>query len=319
MASDDRQPGTASIDLIVATVGREGELTDLVASVRDQAPVDARVIVVDQNDDDRVGEALRRQPDRPEIVHLHAQGGVSHARNTGQALVTAPIVAWPDDDCVYPAGLLPHVVAQFAADPGLDVLVGRIEDPSGGSGILATLTEPKVLDSRSVWRYPSAPTFFARRDAAVRVGAWSTSFGPGGTTPWDAGEDSDWLIRAVEQGLCVRFDPAVRVLHKDPFLTGSPEALRRARRYGRCTSAVALTHGYGLRFVALLVVRSLGRRRRVTGFGSTRACGSPPSGDARTRRGRGRIQTSSTARRRNRRARRCIPASSSTSTILINR
>ena len=246
------------IDLIVATVNREHELSRFLASVRDQDSVTARVIVVDQNEDDRVASMLDREAASFGVLRLSAAVGVSRARNVGYAHATAPIVAWPDDDCVYPPGLLQYVLELFAADPGLDVLVGRVEDPSGRARTLAAPSDALVLDSRSVWRYPNTNGFFARRGAADRVGEWNTSFGPGGTTRWDAGEDSDWLIRAVHAGLCVRFDPAATVLHHDPFAAGSREATRRARRYGRCTVAVALANGYGVRFVAWLVVRAAG-------------------------------------------------------------
>ena len=258
MAIDERQSATPDVDLIVATVNRDHELSRFLASVRDQESVTARVIVVDQNQDDRVAAILDREADSFDVFRLRATMGVSHARNSGYALATAPLVAWPDDDCVYPPRLLRYVLAAFAADPGLDVLVGRAEDPSGRVGPLIVPSHDLVLDSRSVWRYPNTNTFFARRRAADRVGDWNTGFGPGGTTRWDAGEDSDWLIRAVHAGLCVRFDPAATVLHRDPFVAGSREAGQRARRYGRCTAAVALANGYGVRFVTWLVVRAAG-------------------------------------------------------------
>jgi GT2 family glycosyltransferase len=240
------------VDLVVATAGRERELRAFVESALAQEAAQARVIVVDQNDDDRVERALRGLP---EVVHLRAPRGVSNARTLGLAAATAPLVAWPDDDCVYPPGLLAAVVERFAAEPPLDVLVGRIEDPSGGSSIFERGDDSLVLDRRSLWPYASAPAFFARLDAARRVGDWSTAFGPD-SERWDAGEDSDWLIRAVAAGLRVRYDPTVHVLHADVFARGSREARSRARRYGRSTSALALSHGYGLRFVATLVVRA---------------------------------------------------------------
>ena len=258
MAIDQGLSETPDIDLIVATVNRDHELSRFLASVGDQESVTARVIVVDQNQDDRVAAMLDRESNALDVCHLRATVGVSHARNSGYALATAPIVAWPDDDCVYPPGLLQYVLAAFSSDPALEVLVGRTEDPSGPDSPLARPSERQILDARSVWRFPSAPTFFARRDAAARVGNWSTNFGPGGTSGWDAGEDTDWLIRAVRLGLCVRFDPLVTVLHRDPFRVGSKEAWRRARRYGRCTVAVALSNGYGRRFAAWLVFRAAG-------------------------------------------------------------
>ncbi len=258
MAIDEGRWETPDVDLIVATVNREQEISRFLASVRDQTSVTARVIIVDQNQDDRVAAMLDREGDPLDVFRLRATLGVSHARNRGYALATAPIVAWPDDDCVYPPGLLRYVLAAFAADPALDVLVGRVEDPSGRAGPLKVPSHDQVLDSRSVWRYPNTNAFFARHGAANRVGDWNTGFGPGGTTRWDAGEDTDWLIRAVRAGLCVRFDPEATVLHHDPFVAGSRAAGRRARRYGRCTVAVALANGYAVRFAAWLIVRAAG-------------------------------------------------------------
>jgi glycosyltransferase involved in cell wall biosynthesis len=249
--------GGPDIDLIVATVGRTGLLGALIASVRDQ-DVSARLIVVDQSGDDCIAGLLRSEAELLPIIHARVGGGVSRARTEGLRHATAALVAWPDDDCTYPPGLLSRVVSEFAADARLDVLVGRIVDTSGAPGVLTSATTPRVLDSRSVWWYPGAPTFFARLAAARAVGDWNPALGPGGGSRWDAGEDSEWLIRAVRSGLRTRFEPEVQVVHRDPFPRGSREAWKRARRYGRCTVAVALAQGYGWRFVAWLWLRAVG-------------------------------------------------------------
>ena len=47
-----------SFDLVVATVGRLGELARLLASVEAQGLSQLRVIVVDQNDDNRLAKVL---------------------------------------------------------------------------------------------------------------------------------------------------------------------------------------------------------------------------------------------------------------------
>ena len=53
-----------SFDLVVATVGRLGELARLLASVEAQGP-QLRVIVVDQNDDNRLAKVRRTGPRAP--------------------------------------------------------------------------------------------------------------------------------------------------------------------------------------------------------------------------------------------------------------
>ena len=257
MAIDEGRWETPDVDLIVATVNREQEISRFLASVRDQTSVTARVIIVDQNQDDRVAAMLDREGDPLDVFRLRATLGVSHARNRGYALATAPIVASPtttvfillDYSGTCLLHLLPTRLSMFWSDGW------RIRR---GAPVLKVPSHDQVLDSRSVWRYPNTNAFFARHGAANRVGDWNTGFGPGGTTRWNAGEDTDWLIRAVRAGLCVRFDPEATVLHHDPFVAGSRAAGRRARRYGRCTVAVALANGYAVRFAAWLIVRAAG-------------------------------------------------------------
>ena len=69
------------------------------------------MIVVDQNEDERVAEIVRGRG--PELVHERSQPGLSRARNAGLAHVEAELVAFPDDDCVYPPGLLERVAERF--------------------------------------------------------------------------------------------------------------------------------------------------------------------------------------------------------------
>src|SRR5262245_10227082 len=112
MSATDEAAHGSEIDLVVATIGRQAELTRFIHSVKQQAPVGARVIVVDQNPDDRLDEVLVREREL-EIVHLRAAPSASRARSIGQAQASAPVVAWPDDDCVYPDELLRHVLETF--------------------------------------------------------------------------------------------------------------------------------------------------------------------------------------------------------------
>ena len=93
-----------SFDLVVATVGRADELGRLLDSLEAQDYPSLRVVVVDQNDDLRAADLLAGRP--LELVHLQSETGLSRARNVALEHVSADVVAFPDDDCVYPPGLL---------------------------------------------------------------------------------------------------------------------------------------------------------------------------------------------------------------------
>ena len=179
------------------------------------------------------------------------------------ALATAPLVAWPDDDCTYPPqACFPWVLSPSTAEPELDVLVGRI----GGSFRRVGLLVVPSARARLGFAVALAPCERAGvlADGALsgRLGIGARALAPAGVAIWDAGEDTDWLIRAVG-----RLPHSVRSQHYRappgiPFFTQAPRearggpALRAVVR-----AAVALTHGYGLRFVAWLVDPS-GRKVR---------------------------------------------------------
>src|SRR5437016_4311622 len=113
-----------SFDLVVATVDRVADLKRLLASLGRQTHPHFRVLLVDQNDDDRLDAPLSDRP-LPWLTRLRAPRGLSHARNVALREIRADVVAFPDDDCVYPDDLLERIARRFGADPALDGLTGR--------------------------------------------------------------------------------------------------------------------------------------------------------------------------------------------------
>jgi glycosyltransferase involved in cell wall biosynthesis len=165
-----------SFDLVVATVGRSDELGRFLDSVEAQGYEPLRVLVVDQNDDERVSEIVRGRG--VGLEHVHSEVGLSRARNAGLRLVEADLVAFPDDDCVYPVGLLVRVAERFASDPTLDGLTGRAED-AGGRSSESWETDPATLTDDNLWNRVNAATIFLRRAVVERVGAFDEGLGLG--------------------------------------------------------------------------------------------------------------------------------------------
>jgi glycosyltransferase involved in cell wall biosynthesis len=159
-----------SFDLVVATVGRIGELARLLASVEAGVP-QLRVIVVDQSGDNRLAKVLESRG--LELLHLRSEPGLSRARNVGLDHLSADLVAFPDDDCVYPPGLLLQIAERLASDPDLDGLTGRPEDASGDSSA-SWKTDAAVLTDDNLWNRAISYTIFLRR-AAVERSERSTS------------------------------------------------------------------------------------------------------------------------------------------------
>src|ERR1700742_2152768 len=114
--------------LIMATKGRGEEIGRFLLSLIRQDYSNFELIVVDQNEDNRLEVILKNSNLSSSIVHLKSAPGLSRARNAGLAFATGDIIAFPDDDCWYPNGLLKRVVSVFASHPSVEGLTGRWRD-----------------------------------------------------------------------------------------------------------------------------------------------------------------------------------------------
>jgi GT2 family glycosyltransferase len=216
-----------TFDLVVATVGRTAELERFLASVDAQTHREFRVLVVDQNTDDRIVPLL---DDR--VLRLRSGRGLSRARNAALPGLTADAVAFPDDDCVYPPDLLSRVAARLEH---LDGVTGR--EPWWTTGA-ATLTRDNL------WNRAISFTIFLRRELVERVGLFDEHLG----LPSSSAEEIDYLIRALDAGARIEYDPSLVVEHPR-------KVADVAARDGRSVGYLLRKHGYGPRTVARMLIR----------------------------------------------------------------
>jgi GT2 family glycosyltransferase len=240
-----------SFDLVVATRGRTAELERLLDSLARQSHRRFRVLVVDQNADDRLLPLLAAHDDL-EVEHLRSEPGLSRARNAALPRLTADLVAFPDDDCAYPAGLLEQVAAAFDVDPALDGLTGRAVAPDGASAG-SWATDGAVLTRENLWNRAVSYAIFLRHDVVERVGPFDERLGLGSGTPWESGEETDYLVRAVDAGARIRYDPALTVEHERRLYDRT-----LAARDGASLGFILRTHRYGTGTLARMLARPVG-------------------------------------------------------------
>ncbi|MBA3734326.1 MAG: glycosyltransferase [Actinobacteria bacterium] len=249
-----------SFDLVVATVDRTKELQRLFESLERQAHPAFRVLLVDQNEDDRLDEIIRRHPSL-EVKHLRAPRGLSRARNAALAHLRADLVAFPDDDCVYPEDLLQRIARRFAVDASLGGLTGRAADLHGQSAATWPVTAAEVtaaeVTRENLWQRAISFTIFLRSSVVGVVGAFDEELGLGSGQPWSSGEETDYLIRALDTGVRIEYDPELVVLHDEK--TFGPAALRSAgAREGASIGYLLRKHRYSAGTVGKMFVRPLG-------------------------------------------------------------
>jgi glycosyltransferase involved in cell wall biosynthesis len=239
-----------TFDLVVATLDRVEELGRLLDSLDRQTHKDFRVLVVDQNGDDRLVAILSAHPSL-ELERLRAPTGLSRARNAALPHLNADIVAFPDDDCTFPDNLLARVAERLGTDRNLDGLTGRAPGSASWKHDAATLTR------ENLWNRAISFTIFLRRAVIEGVGAFDEALG----LPSSSGEETDYLIRALDAGARIDYDPTLVVMHPekavDPTAVGARDGasigyILRKHRYPPLTVARMLARPAGGALLALL-------------------------------------------------------------------
>ncbi|MFE6254105.1 glycosyltransferase family 2 protein [Agromyces sp. NPDC057865] len=182
-----------SVDVVVATHRLLPFLAVALESVRDQTWLDRRIIVVDDGCADP--EAVERVAG-PEAIVLHRRnGGQAAARNSGIDAGDGELVAFLDDDDVWPPGRLEQLVGVLAARP--DALAafgdGRYVDADGrpfGSWATADASREDFLSGATP--IPRITTMVVRRDALARTGPFDTTF--------RLAEDDEFILRMLRLG-----------------------------------------------------------------------------------------------------------------------
>ena len=213
------------------------------------------MIVVDQNNDDRLRGLLASFGEAFPITHLKAPRGLSASRNRGLALARGDIVAFPDDDCHYPPSLLSNVQTHFYSNPDIDFLTGRTTDTTGNDSLGLSLTSDAQINRWNVWNCGNSNSIFVRRCVIADGLRFNEELGVGASSVFQSGEETAFLLEALAHGLKGRFLREVAVYHNQVAETD----LHRARTYARGFGRVLALYRYPPTFVLVRLLRPLVR------------------------------------------------------------
>jgi glycosyltransferase involved in cell wall biosynthesis len=246
------------ISLVVATLGRTEELGRLLDSLAGQDRSDFEVIVVDQNSDDRL-QPLCRQAWPFQLTRIHTPNarGLSRARNVGWKVARGELLIFPDDDCWYPPWFLSRGVQLMAAAKA-DVVTGRAVDEAGNdiNGKYSPL--PQTVNRSNVWISGIEWVMLFRQSVLLAVNGFDEDIGVGASTPWQACEGQDILLRVLDKGFSCRFDPAF-FGHHARFDEIPPKVMQaKGRAYARGLGYVLRVHRFGYLAAANFSLQGLG-------------------------------------------------------------
>lgn len=199
--------------------GRSSDLARLFASIDEAlAGRDWRMLLLVQRAEpgQDLGIAI---PENVAATTMAHRVSLSQARNLllararEQGLLSGRgLIAFPDDDCWYPAGVLERILNLFKVDAGLDfwfcAYASRPASPARALSMDAAT--PSVFN---VAAKASSNTIFLRGPIVERVGDFDEALGVG--TANNGGEDTDYALRAFSEARKSRFVDQPLVGHRD--------------------------------------------------------------------------------------------------------
>lgn len=245
MTDADKRP---AFSLVVSTLGRCETILALLASLQAQSFQDFEVIIIDQNDDDRLEAALADSRSSLNLRHIRTPGerGLSRGRNRGWRAATGDLVLFPDDDCWYPADFLSRIAASMAS-PDIDVLAGRAADEDGRSINGRYATTRQEITRANIWTTQIEWVVTFRRAVLEQVGGYDEDIGVGASSAWQSGEGQDIMLRVLAAGFRCVFDPSIVGHHAELNVTEPDRAMcDKGRQYGRGMGHVLRKHRFGL-------------------------------------------------------------------------
>ncbi|NEP11909.1 MAG: glycosyltransferase family 2 protein [Symploca sp. SIO2C1] len=231
--------------LIIPTINRVQEVELLFQSLLAQDYENFEVIVVDQNPDDRLVKLADFYRQHFPILHIkESKPGQSRARNIGFSYVQGDLVAFPDDDCLYPPGLLTQIAYFFKDTSNWDGLICRVYDLDEDSNAF----EPCGDDQSQEVDYPKgykvcvSCAMFFRADICRKI-SFDETLGQGAGTPWGSGDETDYLFRCLDTGYRFFYNSTLIVRHPNPLKHNTfQKQIQREYGYGIGRGYFLATH-----------------------------------------------------------------------------
>ena len=248
VAGDEDTGAPRSVSVVVTTRGNPPSLEGCLRSVLQSAYDDFDVIVVDHGppSPDTPRMLVTQFPGERRLRYLEEPwSSSSTARNTALAQTTATVVAFIDDDVVLDAHWIRRSVEALLCEDGVVCVTGRSASPQVGDATGFALQlgaegwerrtycrsdrgngHPLLSCTAGGFGAGASPVMLTH--VARELGGFDVALGP--ATPACGGEHIDVLVRLMQRGYTIAYEPSAIVWREHP---ARAEARRRQiYRYG---------------------------------------------------------------------------------------
>ena len=195
---------TTDLSLVLCTYGRKEDVNNFLKSISMQTLKPSEIIIIDQNENDILSNLISKWKHQLNIIHKRVNfKGASRSRNYGASDAKCSLIAFPDDDCLYPPSTIEKIIKIFEIQRNVDTIITAKIEPSQISegnftGSTKYSTVISVLDLFKAKAETS--NIFAKKTALDSLpNIFNESIGPGAGTAWVSNEETDLLIRLLKQ------------------------------------------------------------------------------------------------------------------------
>ncbi|ASI80514.1 glycosyltransferase family 2 protein [Bacillus pacificus] len=230
--------------LIVPTLNRLKEVEDLLKSISLLVYKDFEVIIVDQNQDNRLEEIINFYSKQIKIVYKKVDfKGAARARNFGVKFSTGDIINFPDDDCELHPNILDQVEKLYKEDNELDVIFGKSIDKDNLEVSVVKFQEKSDrVQEENLYKTTVEFTMFIKRGVFERLGGFDETLGVG--TFFGAEEGADLVLRAIYINSKIIYKSDLIFYHPQKIQNYDPLERNRAFNYGKGFGRLSSKHFY---------------------------------------------------------------------------
>lgn len=188
------------------------------------------IVVVDQGSTDGSLDMIRAdQAARPNLrLEILTDPSLNAKRNRGLALARNDIVAFVDDDAVPDPDWAAALLRAFAPGDRWIVTGSVLPLTPGYRRTVRDNPRPRLWrrrfrDKLLIWQCGCGTNMAVHRRCVDKIGTFDPAVGTG-TAMGGCGDEVDYFWRALEAGLTIAYEPAVRVRHHQ---SADPAVLRR--------------------------------------------------------------------------------------------
>lgn len=177
-----------------------------------------------------------------EYIHEPLIRGLSRGRNRGLATIRGEIIAFPDDDCWYGPKLLAQV-SETIDTRAVDGISVKLSAENGQGNLLRWLEHETSITPWRIPRTVTSATLFLRSELVQSIDGFDEELGSGSGTPFGAGEETDYILRALNTSARLDYVPTLAVFHPEWREEGTTQEIRaKVRRYNRGFGRVLRKH-----------------------------------------------------------------------------